>query len=180
MSNSFNDISPMSHSGHDDSKLLNTSSSSLLRKPLGTSMIGKGSSSKFIQKSKSSDMQTIFKCQAVKGVLDLSNKNLKDMHSNELAQCIKGHSGHIRVLNLSENKIGDEGLVHIIKALCESQIEEVNFSGNQISEKHIDSVVGSLKTHKMLKRMNLINNGIKSRLVKNKLKNALAHIDVLV
>jgi hypothetical protein len=73
------------------------------------------------------------------------------MHANELTKCIKNHSGHIKTLNLSKNRIGDDGLVHIIKALCESTIERVNLSDNKITEKNIDAVVGSLKTHKILK-----------------------------
>jgi len=45
------------------------------------------------------------------------------MHSNEIAKCIKMFSGPIRSLNLSKNRISDEGIGHIIKALCESHIE---------------------------------------------------------
>lgn len=32
---------------------------------------------------------------------------------------------HIKTLNLSKNRISDDGLVHIAKALCESQIENI-------------------------------------------------------
>ena len=46
--------------------------------------------------------------------------DLSDMHVNELAKCIKCNSGHIKSLNLSKNRITDEGINHIIKALCES------------------------------------------------------------
>lgn len=48
------------------------------------------------------------------------------MHVNELAKCIRGNSSHIRTLNLSKNKISDEGINHIMKALCDCQIEIVN------------------------------------------------------
>ena len=102
------------------------------------------------------------------------------MHSNEISKCIKMHSGHIKSLNLSKNRLADEGLVQIVKALCESSLESVNLSGNKITEKNIDSIVGTLKTNKTLKFLDLSNNGIISRVVKNKLKNALPSIEVLM
>ena len=42
------------------------------------------------------------------------------MHTLEIAKCIRTCSGHIKNLNLSKNKISDDGIDHIIKALCES------------------------------------------------------------
>lgn len=39
---------------------------------------------------------------------------------NDIAKCIKSSSGHIRSLNLSKNKITDEGINIIMKALCDS------------------------------------------------------------
>ena len=68
----------------------------------------------------------------------------------------------------------------IAKALCESPIESVNLSGNKITEKYIDAVVGTLKTNKNLRNLDLQNNAIASRVVKNKLKNALPSMEVLV
>ena len=106
--------------------------------------------------------------------------DFSDMHSNEIAKCIKMHSGHVKSLNLSKNRLSDDGLVMIVKALCESSIEQVNLSGNKITEKNIDSVVGTLKTNKTLRFLDLSNNGIGSRVVKNKLKNALPSIEVLM
>ena len=44
---------------------------------------------------------------------------------------------------------------------------------NKITEKCVEAIVGSLKTNKTLKILDLQNNGIGSRLMKNKLKNAL-------
>ena len=60
------------------------------------------------------------------------------MHSNDLAKAIKTNSGHIRQLNLSKNRISDEGIPLIVKALAESSIESINLSGNKISEKSIE------------------------------------------
>jgi len=42
------------------------------------------------------------------------------MHAIELAKCIKSLSGHVKVLNLSKNRISDEGIGLIVKALCDS------------------------------------------------------------
>jgi len=95
------------------------------------------------------------------------------MHSNDLVKCIKAFSGPVRSLNLSKNKISDDGIGHIVKALCESQIESVNLQANKLSEKCVEGIVGSLKTNKNLRILDLSNNAIGSRLMKNKLKNGL-------
>jgi Ran GTPase-activating protein (RanGAP) involved in mRNA processing and transport len=102
------------------------------------------------------------------------------MHSNDLAKCIKQFSGHIRILNLSKNRISDEGILHIIKALCESHIEIISLSTNKLTEKCVEGIVGCLKTNKTIKQIDLSNNSISSRLMKNKLKNGLPQIDVIV
>ena len=68
----------------------------------------------------------------------------------------------------------------IIRAVCDTQIVLVDLQGNKITEKAVEVIVGCLKTCKTLKTLDLSNNGIGSRLMKNKLKNALPHIDVLV
>lgn len=73
------------------------------------------------------------------------------MHSNDLAKCIKGFSSNIRLLNLSKNRISDEGILHIIKALCESQIEIVNLQANKLTEKCVEGIVGCLKTNKTIR-----------------------------
>lgn len=134
----------------------------------------------------------MFKHEAQDGELDISSKSkllrflcfyliyidLSDMHVNELAKCIKTGSGHVKFLNLSKNRLGDEGINHIMKALCESQIEAVNLSGNKLTEKCVETMVGILKTNKNLKYIDLTGNGIQSRLMKNKLKNSLAQMEV--
>lgn len=42
------------------------------------------------------------------------------MHATELAKCIKIFSGHIKSLGLARNRISDEGMAVIVKALCDS------------------------------------------------------------
>eukprot|EP00347_Sterkiella_histriomuscorum_P020077 403339189 len=129
---------------------------------------------------KKNDLPTTFKNEIQHGELDLSNRNLSDMHSNDLAKCIRTLSGGVRLLNMQKNRISDEGILHIIKALCESQIEQVNLQANKLSEKCVEGIVGCLKTNKTLKVLDLSNNAITSRLMKNKLKNGLPQIDVIV
>ena len=110
-----------------------------------------------------------------KNVLDFS-----DMHSGDIAKCLKSHSGHIKLLSLAKNRLTDEGVSQVVRALCDTQIEHLDLQGNKITEKSVDVIVGCLKTNKSLRVLDLSNNGIGSRLMKNKLKNALPHIDVLV
>ena len=102
------------------------------------------------------------------------------MHSNDIARAIKSDSAGVQTLNLSKNKISDEGIGHIIKAICESSIDTLNLADNKITEKSIEVIVGTLKTNKTLKQMDLTGNGFGSRLLKNKLKNALTNMEVIV
>jgi Ran GTPase-activating protein (RanGAP) involved in mRNA processing and transport len=95
------------------------------------------------------------------------------MHSNDLAKCIRTLGGGLKTLNLAKNRLGDEGLQLVVKALCESQVEAVSLEGNKITERSVEMVVGALKTNKTLKLLDLSGNGIQSRLMKNKLKNGL-------
>lgn len=70
--------------------------------------------------------------------------------------------------------------MHILKAVALSSLEQVSLAQNKISEKSTENIVYSLKTCKALKQLDLTGNGIQSRLMKNKLKNALPSIEVLV
>ena len=56
---------------------------------------------------------------------------------------------------MSKNKLGDEGIGHVMKALCESQIEQVNLQSNKLTEKCVELIVGVLKTNKILKSLDL-------------------------
>ena len=122
---------------------------------------------------------SLFKA-ATNGELDLSNRSLSDMHAIDLCKCLRTAGSHIRHLSLAKNRLTDDGVAQIIRAVCDTQIMMVDLQGNKISEKAVEGIVGCLKTCKTLKTLDLSNNGIGSRLMKNKLKNALPHIDVLV
>ena len=96
----------------------------------------------------------------------------------ELSRCIKQCSGHIKQLDLSKNRIGDEGFQHILKAIVDSQIEEVSFTNNKITDKGVDKIYASLRMAKHVKLIDLTGNGIANRLLKNKLKSNLPSIDI--
>lgn len=102
------------------------------------------------------------------------------MHSIELAKCIKSSGGQVKFLDLSKNKIGDEGINLIMKALCESKIEAINLAENKLSEKCVENLVGILKNNKHLKYIDLSGNAINSRPMKNKVKNSLTQMEVMI
>lgn len=52
------------------------------------------------------------------GFLDLTNKNLSDVHVSELVKNLKQNSYNITELNLAGNKITDNGIIDIARALC--------------------------------------------------------------
>lgn len=100
------------------------------------------------------------------------------MHAADIVKNLKGC--HFRNLNLARNRFTDESIGQIVRALCETQIETVDLQGNKLTEKSVDVIVGILKTNKCLKLLDLSNNGIGSRLMKNKLKNALPNVEVIL
>jgi hypothetical protein len=105
--------------------------------------------------------------------------DLSDMHSFEIAKLMK--TSHVKYLNLSKNKLTDDAVIQIVKALCESaSVESLNLQSNKLTEKCVEGIVGSLKTNKTLKMLDLQNNGIGSKLMKNKLKNGLPQMEILI
>lgn len=75
--------------------------------------------------------------------------DVSDMHSNELFKGIK--TVPVRSLQLSNNKMSDEGVLHILKAVAMSNVEVLSLANNRISEKCAESIVYTLKTSKNLK-----------------------------
>ena len=87
-----------------------------------------------------------FKAQAMTGDVDMSGKSkysliwiqlmimfhiidLTDNHCMQLCQLIKAHAATgVQNLDLSNNKITDNGIIFICKALSESQIERLVIS----------------------------------------------------
>ena len=102
------------------------------------------------------------------------------MHTNNIASLIKSHGTKIKSLDLSGNKISDEGIMALIKALCDSQIEIVSFAKNKLTDASSEQIAQTLKSSKYLKYLDLSENQIVNRVSKNKLKNSLKKIDVIV
>lgn len=68
----------------------------------------------------------------------------------------------------------------VIKALCDSNIEVVSFARNKLTDASSEQIAQTLKSSKHLKYLDLSDNQIVSRVSKNKLKNSLKKIDVIV
>ena len=52
--------------------------------------------------------------------------DLSDMHSAEIAKCLKNHGHHLRTLNLARNRLTDEGIGQVVRAVCDTQIESLD------------------------------------------------------
>ena len=83
-------------------------------------------------------------------------------------------------LDLSGNRISDTGVQHLAKAICESSVESLNLSGNKISDKCMEPLAATLRFAKNLRHLNLEGNGITNRVAKNKLKNSLKSMNILI
>jgi len=115
------------------------------------------------------------------GDIDLSNANVTDTHATLLCTLLKSHAtSAVQNLDLSGNKLGDAGFVSLCKALSETQVERCVVSANKLTEKSLEQVTGVLKANKSLKTLVLTENKIESTTAKNKFKNALPKIDVVV
>lgn len=85
----------------------------------------------------------------------------------------------LRNLDLNNNKITDEGVQHIAKAICDMpSLEVLVLSNNKLTEKCIEPMAATLRTNKVLKSLDLTGNGITNRVFKNKIKNSLPWVDI--
>ena len=93
-----------------------------------------------------------------------------------------GNNGSLKYLDLSDNRISDDGAVNLMKVVCDTQLFSLSLSKNALTDKCADPIVQALKPSKNLRLLDLLNNKISSRLSKNKLKNHLGakKIDVLI
>jgi Ran GTPase-activating protein (RanGAP) involved in mRNA processing and transport len=86
--------------------------------------------------------------------VDLKGKNVGDSHINEICKNLKSYPS-IRVIDLTQNKISDDGVQHLAKAVCESQVEQLILVNNKLTEKCTEPLAGVLKTNKSLKVLDL-------------------------
>jgi len=106
----------------------------------------------------------------------LTSKNLGDSHINEIVRNLKVYNG-LKGLDLSGNKISDDGVQHLARAICETQVDVLIIANNKLTDKCTEPLAGILRTNKQLKVLNLEGNGITNRVAKNKLKNSLSWVD---
>jgi Ran GTPase-activating protein (RanGAP) involved in mRNA processing and transport len=110
-------------------------------------------------------------------IVDLKGKNISDTHINELAKQLKS-APMVRFVDLSANKITDDGVQHLAKAICETYVESLNLSSNKLTEKCTEPLAAILRTNKNLKVLDLQNNNITNRVFRNKIRNSLTWMDV--
>ena len=102
------------------------------------------------------------------------------MHISSICNLIKTQAPGATSLILSNNKIADESALQLCRALADTQIESLDLSKNKLTDLCAEPIAQTLKTNKNLKHLNLTDNGIASRVSKNKLTNGLKKIEVIV
>ena len=95
----------------------------------------------------------------------LSGTNLENSFAEMLSLAIDPRRpefvSHIKVLNLSKNILGKEGIKAIAKTLCCNQIIEIiDVSRNQIGVQGAIELAEALKENKSLKYLNIFNNNV--------------------
>ena len=106
---------------------------------------------------------------------------LTDNHSIQIAQLLRQYAKEdVENVDLGSNKITDNGILNILKALSETQVSRLVISNNKLTEKCCEPVTGVLMRNKHLNILNMQDNQIQSRVAKNKLINALPKIDVVI
>ena len=93
---------------------------------------------------------------------------------------MKNHSNGVTNLDLSGNKLTDNGIVNVLKAICETKIERLVISSNKLTEKCTEQITGILSRAKHLKTLMMQDNAITNRVAKNKLINSLKKITVVI
>ena len=107
--------------------------------------------------------------------------DISDNHSLQLCTLLKTHAASgVTNLDLSGNKLTDNGIVNILKAMCETRIERLVISNNKLTEKCTEQMTGILARAKHLKTLMMQDNAITNRVAKNKLINSLKKIDVVI
>lgn len=128
-----------------------------------------------------SKLEQLIKVQLALGDVDLSSQGITDLQVNQLCTLLKLHvATGVQNLDLSGNKLTDNAMLNVVKAICETEVERLVISGNKLTEKCLDSLQVILLKSKHLKTVNMVGNAITSKIAKNKLINSLKDIDVVI
>jgi len=68
---------------------------------------------------------------------------------------LKSHGKGVDSIDLSNNKIGDNGMIEICKALNDTKIIRFVISGNKITDNSSVNISGILMRNKNLKTLNM-------------------------
>jgi len=68
---------------------------------------------------------------------------------------LKSHGKGVDSIDLSNNKIGDNGMIEICKALNDTKIIRFVISGNKITDSSSVNISGILMRNKNLKTLNM-------------------------
>ena len=95
---------------------------------------------------------------------DLTFADLKDVHVVVLADLIRENRG-MRYIKLKGNKIGDEGIKALCKALMNSYINTIDVSYNNITYQGVTYLSDLAEHNKQLKTINIKKNCINKKLI---------------
>lgn len=99
--------------------------------------------------------------------LNMQNANLVDQDLKVLCQIIQNAS-NLRYINLKKNKISEKGVLLVCEAIRNLQIEQLDFSYNQISPICFAYFKSLKKYNPFIKIINVKFNDIKNSMLRNK------------
>ena len=112
----------------------------------------------------------------MKSEVELNGKSLSDIHIQQLVQCIKVTKA--TSLDVSNNRLSDEAILMIAKAMATSPIETLDISNNKMTDQCAEPLMQILKVNRTLKTLRI--EGISNRVSKNRLKNGLPKINIIL
>lgn len=107
--------------------------------------------------------------------------DISDNQAIEICQMLRSH-GKTKVdnLDLSNNRISDNGFIELAKALNETKVMRLDISSNKITDKCTIQASGVLMRNKNLKELNMQDNQITNEISKKKFINTLKKIDISI
>jgi Ran GTPase-activating protein (RanGAP) involved in mRNA processing and transport len=111
---------------------------------------------------------TLSQCQSLNlNKVIISNNNLHDSGASKICNILIKLGINIQVLDLSNNEIGSFGLSALSKILKNSNIRDLNLSGNNLQKGGFSCIFKALSTATKLERLNLSNTKINFKCLLN-------------